>query len=171
MPDSAPILQAAYERVRQQYGDAVSQRREELITPALVLDIDAAQRNIDRMASELRRMGSTTIRPHYPAARCRRARADCRWPRCGRRPFLRAPEWTTCSWSTPCHIRPRSGCWPSWPEITGSSSRWTRRRTRRRIPPRPYRPGQRSGSSLRWTPAWTAAESIPHRMPWPLPGR
>jgi D-serine deaminase-like pyridoxal phosphate-dependent protein len=48
-----------------QYGQAVGQRREELVTPALVLDIDAAQRNIDQMASELRRMGSTTIRPHY----------------------------------------------------------------------------------------------------------
>src|SRR5260370_23323605 len=65
MLDSAPVLQAAYEGVRQQYGDAVSQRREELITPALVLDIDAAQRNIDRMASELRAMGSAAIRPHY----------------------------------------------------------------------------------------------------------
>ena len=30
-----------------------------------MLDIDAAQRNIDRMASELRRLGPTTIRPHY----------------------------------------------------------------------------------------------------------
>ena len=40
-------------------------RREELITPALVLDIDAAQRNIDHMAGELRRMGPVTIRPHY----------------------------------------------------------------------------------------------------------
>jgi D-serine deaminase-like pyridoxal phosphate-dependent protein len=29
-----------------------------------VLDIDAAQRNIDRMASELK-VGSATIRPHY----------------------------------------------------------------------------------------------------------
>src|SRR5712691_9242716 len=65
MLDYAPILQSAHERVRQQYGDAVGRRREELITPALVLDIDAAQRNIDRMASELKQMGSTTIRPHY----------------------------------------------------------------------------------------------------------
>jgi D-serine deaminase-like pyridoxal phosphate-dependent protein len=65
MLDSAPILQEADELVRQQYGDAVGRRRDELITPALVLDIDAAQRNIDRMASELRHMGSTTIRPHY----------------------------------------------------------------------------------------------------------
>ena len=53
MPDSAQILAAAYERARHEYGEAIGQRREELITPALVLDIDAAQRNIDRMAAEL----------------------------------------------------------------------------------------------------------------------
>jgi D-serine deaminase-like pyridoxal phosphate-dependent protein len=67
MLDSAPILAAARERVRQQNGGAVGRPREELITPALVLDIDAAQRNIDRMASGLRRIGSATIRPHYKA--------------------------------------------------------------------------------------------------------
>jgi D-serine deaminase-like pyridoxal phosphate-dependent protein len=65
MLDTAPLLQEAGERVMRQYGAAVGRRRDELITPALVLDIDAAQRNIDQMASELRRMGSTTIRPHY----------------------------------------------------------------------------------------------------------
>jgi D-serine deaminase-like pyridoxal phosphate-dependent protein len=65
MPDSAPLVQEARELVMGQYGQAIGRRREELITPALVLDIDAAQRNIDRMASELRDMGSTTIRPHY----------------------------------------------------------------------------------------------------------
>jgi D-serine deaminase-like pyridoxal phosphate-dependent protein len=66
MPDyAARILPEARERVMQQYGDAVGLRRDELITPALVLDIDAAQRNIDHMASELRRMGRATIRPHY----------------------------------------------------------------------------------------------------------
>src|SRR6266851_4685680 len=65
MLDSAPIVQEAHERVMRQYGQAVGRRREELVTPALVLDIDAAQRNIDRMASELRRIGPTTIRPHY----------------------------------------------------------------------------------------------------------
>jgi len=65
MLDSAPIVQQAHERVRHEYRDAIGRRRDELITPALVLDIDAAQRNIDHMASELRQMGSTTIRPHY----------------------------------------------------------------------------------------------------------
>jgi D-serine deaminase-like pyridoxal phosphate-dependent protein len=67
MLDSAPVLAAARERVRQQNGGAVGRPREELITPALVLDIDAAQRNIDRMASGLRQLGSATIRPHYKA--------------------------------------------------------------------------------------------------------
>jgi len=65
MPDSAPVLQEAYDQVRRQYGDAIGQHRTELITPALVLDSDAAQRNIDHMASELRGLGKATIRPHY----------------------------------------------------------------------------------------------------------
>jgi D-serine deaminase-like pyridoxal phosphate-dependent protein len=65
MPDSAAILQQAYDRARHEYGGAIGQHRDELITPALMLDIDAAQRNIDRMASELKELGKATIRPHY----------------------------------------------------------------------------------------------------------
>jgi D-serine deaminase-like pyridoxal phosphate-dependent protein len=65
MPDSATVLREAYDRVMREYGGAIGQRREELVTPALVLDIDAAQRNIDRMATELKRLGRATIRPHY----------------------------------------------------------------------------------------------------------
>ena len=65
MPDPARILPEAYDTVRRDYGRAIGQRRDELITPALVLDIDAAQRNIDHMASELKQMGTATIRPHY----------------------------------------------------------------------------------------------------------
>lgn len=65
MPDPARILREAYDNVRREYGTAIGQRRDELITPALVLDIDAAQRNIDHMASELKQMGAATIRPHY----------------------------------------------------------------------------------------------------------
>src|SRR6201986_5026757 len=67
MPDPALILREAYDTVRRDYGGAIGQRRDELITPALVLDIDAAQRNIDHMASELKRLGKATIRPHYKA--------------------------------------------------------------------------------------------------------
>ena len=65
MPEQARILPEAYERARQEYGEAIGQRREELVTPALVLDIDAAQRNIDHMAGELKQLGKATIRPHY----------------------------------------------------------------------------------------------------------
>ena len=65
MPDPAQILHDAYEQARNEYGGAIGQRRDELITPALVLDIDAAQRNIDRMADELKSMGKAAIRPHY----------------------------------------------------------------------------------------------------------
>ena len=65
MLDAAPLLTQARDRVMRQYGQAVGRRREELVTPALVLDIDAAQRNIDRMASELRRLAQATTRPHY----------------------------------------------------------------------------------------------------------
>jgi D-serine deaminase-like pyridoxal phosphate-dependent protein len=65
MLDSAPLLQEARDRVLRHYGAAIGRRRGELVTPALVLDVEAAQRNIDRMASELQRMGSTAIRPHY----------------------------------------------------------------------------------------------------------
>ena len=65
MLDTAPLLQESRDRVMRQYGQDVGKRRDELVTPALVLDADAAHRNIDHMAGELRRMGSTTIRPHY----------------------------------------------------------------------------------------------------------
>jgi len=65
MPDYAPLLDQARERTARQYGYAIGRRREELVTPALVLDIDAAQRNIDHMAGSLRELGAATIRPHY----------------------------------------------------------------------------------------------------------
>ena len=67
MRDPAQILQEAYDQVRRDYGAAVGRHREELVTPALVLDLDAAQRNIDHMASELKQLGAAVIRPHYKA--------------------------------------------------------------------------------------------------------
>jgi D-serine deaminase-like pyridoxal phosphate-dependent protein len=65
MTTHVPLLDEARDSVLRQYGDDIGKRREELITPALVLDIDAAQRNIDHMASELKQLGRATIRPHY----------------------------------------------------------------------------------------------------------
>jgi D-serine deaminase-like pyridoxal phosphate-dependent protein len=67
VPDPAQILQESYDQVRRDYGAAIGQRREDLVTPALVLDADAAQRNIDHMASELKQIGAAVIRPHYKA--------------------------------------------------------------------------------------------------------
>ena len=67
MPDPAQILREAYDQVRRDYGAAIGQPREELVTPALVLDLGAVQRNIDHMASELKQMGAAVIRPHYKA--------------------------------------------------------------------------------------------------------
>ena len=58
MPDPAQILQEAYDQVRRDYGAAIGQRRAELVTPALVLDLGAVQRNIDHMASELKQIGA-----------------------------------------------------------------------------------------------------------------
>ena len=66
MPEPAQILRESYDQVRRDYGAAIGQRRADLVTPALVLDLDAAQRNIDHMASELKQMGAV-IRPHYKA--------------------------------------------------------------------------------------------------------
>jgi D-serine deaminase-like pyridoxal phosphate-dependent protein len=63
---TAATLEAqAREEVKRQYGSAIGRRREELVTPALVLDIDAAERNIEKMAAGLREIGPATIRPHY----------------------------------------------------------------------------------------------------------
>ncbi|MGH3200594.1 MAG: alanine racemase [Streptosporangiaceae bacterium] len=61
----ASLLDDARADVLRRYGGDIGRRREELVTPALVLDIDAAQRNIDHMASALTALGPATIRPHY----------------------------------------------------------------------------------------------------------
>jgi D-serine deaminase-like pyridoxal phosphate-dependent protein len=65
LPRARQLLREAGERVRRQYGSSIGRHRGELATPALVLDIDAAQRNIDRMAGALRDLGRAAIRPHY----------------------------------------------------------------------------------------------------------
>lgn len=62
-PSRGRIIEASSDRVRSMYGGAVGRRRQDLITPALVLDIDAAQRNIDRMAARIRELPAG-IRPH-----------------------------------------------------------------------------------------------------------
>jgi D-serine deaminase-like pyridoxal phosphate-dependent protein len=60
------LVDETTERVQGQYARDVGKRRDELVTPALVLDIAAAQRNIDRMAQRLRPMPAE-ISPHVKA--------------------------------------------------------------------------------------------------------
>jgi D-serine deaminase-like pyridoxal phosphate-dependent protein len=58
------VLARIGDDVRRSYGWAVGRQVDELPTPALILDIDAAQRNIEHMAGSLERIGRAVIRPH-----------------------------------------------------------------------------------------------------------
>jgi D-serine deaminase-like pyridoxal phosphate-dependent protein len=57
------VLREIHDRVRRAYGGAIGARREEVVTPALILDLPAARRNIDKAAERLRGM-SADLRPH-----------------------------------------------------------------------------------------------------------
>jgi D-serine deaminase-like pyridoxal phosphate-dependent protein len=58
-----PGIGETYDRVRREYGSAIGRHRAELVTPALLLDLPAARRNITRMADRLATMPAR-IRPH-----------------------------------------------------------------------------------------------------------
>ena len=58
----APIAET-YERVRRIYGPAIGRPRSELVTPALVLDLSAAKRNIAKMAERMTDLPAD-LRPH-----------------------------------------------------------------------------------------------------------
>ena len=58
-----PVLSETYDRVRREYGGAIGRHRTELTTPALVLDLPAAKRNIDNMAARIAQLPAET-RPH-----------------------------------------------------------------------------------------------------------
>jgi len=61
--DPPPVLADTYDRVRREYGGAVGRHRGDLATPALVLDLPAAKRNIRRMADAMAELPAD-IRPH-----------------------------------------------------------------------------------------------------------
>ena len=66
MPELAPAagaIQETRDRVRRAYGSAVGRHRHDLVTPALILDLPAARRNIAKMAARLETMPAK-IRPH-----------------------------------------------------------------------------------------------------------
>ncbi|HXQ81946.1 MAG TPA: alanine racemase [Opitutaceae bacterium] len=54
------------QQVREAYGRAVGRPRGELVTPALILDLDKVRRNIETMA-ELRKGWRAALRPHFKA--------------------------------------------------------------------------------------------------------
>jgi D-serine deaminase-like pyridoxal phosphate-dependent protein len=57
------VLRETTDRVRRDYGGAIGRHRAEVVTPALILDLPAAKRNIAHMADRLTSLGAT-IRPH-----------------------------------------------------------------------------------------------------------
>jgi len=57
------VLQEGYDRVRRAYGGAIGRKRDDVPTPALLLDLPAARRNIAKMGEHMRGL-SADLRPH-----------------------------------------------------------------------------------------------------------
>jgi D-serine deaminase-like pyridoxal phosphate-dependent protein len=63
-------IQETRDRVKHAYGSAIGRNRRDLITPALILDLPAARRNIAKMADRLKSMPAK-IRPHIKVHKSR----------------------------------------------------------------------------------------------------
>lgn len=61
--DAAAVIQETRGRVRRTYASAIGRHRHEVVTPALILDLPVARRNISKMADRLTTMPAK-IRPH-----------------------------------------------------------------------------------------------------------
>jgi D-serine deaminase-like pyridoxal phosphate-dependent protein len=61
--EAADVIADVHERVRRSYGGALGRHRSEVVTPALLLDLPAARRNITKMGARMREM-SAELRPH-----------------------------------------------------------------------------------------------------------
>ncbi|HEY3947312.1 MAG TPA: alanine racemase [Solirubrobacteraceae bacterium] len=59
-----PVLQEVRARVLRAYGWEIGRERQDLVTPALVLDLAAVRRNVAKMAETLKSLGSAALRPH-----------------------------------------------------------------------------------------------------------
>jgi D-serine deaminase-like pyridoxal phosphate-dependent protein len=57
------VVKETHDRVKRAYGGAIGRHRHDVITPALILDLPAARRNINKMADMLTGMPAK-IRPH-----------------------------------------------------------------------------------------------------------
>ena len=58
-----------HEYVRKAYGSAIGKSRRDLVTPALILDLDVAKRNIQFMTERIRSMPAE-LRPHIKVQKC-----------------------------------------------------------------------------------------------------
>ncbi|MHB8687696.1 MAG: alanine racemase [Candidatus Dormibacteraceae bacterium] len=66
MPEVMPaasVIRETRDRVKRAYGSAIGRNPRDLVTPALVLDLAAARRNIAKMADRLKTMPAK-LRPH-----------------------------------------------------------------------------------------------------------
>ena len=61
--EAADVLQETHDHVRRAYGSALGKRRLDVVTPALILDLPAARRNITKMAERMRELPAE-LRPH-----------------------------------------------------------------------------------------------------------
>jgi D-serine deaminase-like pyridoxal phosphate-dependent protein len=61
--EAADVVQEAQDRVRRAYGTAIGRHKHDVVTPALLLDLPAARRNIAKMADRVRTMPAG-LRPH-----------------------------------------------------------------------------------------------------------
>ncbi|MHB8587223.1 MAG: alanine racemase [Candidatus Dormibacteraceae bacterium] len=60
---AAAVIEKTRDRVKLAYGSAIGRHRQDVITPALLLDLPAARRNIAKMADRLMTMPAK-LRPH-----------------------------------------------------------------------------------------------------------
>lgn len=61
--EATTSIHETYDRVRREYGASIGYHRSELVTPALVLDLPAAKRNIAKMGAAITGLPAE-IRPH-----------------------------------------------------------------------------------------------------------
>jgi D-serine deaminase-like pyridoxal phosphate-dependent protein len=59
----AGVIHETYDRVKRAYGSAIGRHRHDVVTPALLLDLPVARRNIAKMADRLKTMPAK-LRPH-----------------------------------------------------------------------------------------------------------
>jgi D-serine deaminase-like pyridoxal phosphate-dependent protein len=60
---AAGAIHETYDRVKRAYGSAIGRHRLDVVTPALLLDLPVARRNITKMADRLKKMPAS-LRPH-----------------------------------------------------------------------------------------------------------